>query len=169
MQTVNVDVNKALLRRHFEEVLNQGELDVVDEIYSERYVLDAPVQTEGSVEAHGETHGREGLKRRVTLFRTAFPDIHFSVDNMLAEGDQVAVQYTFSGKHTGKFGEMEPTGSTISVTGILIALDRRRPDRKRLQRLRQWRHDAPTRAASQITDSALYRSFGGAGDDSPSR
>ena len=122
MQTVNVDLNKALLRRHFEEVLNQGKLDVVDEIYSNRYVLDAPVQTEGSVEAHGETHGREGLKRRVTLFRTAFPDIHFAVDNMLAEENQVAVQYTFSGTHTGKFGELEPTGSTISVTGILIAL-----------------------------------------------
>lgn len=122
MQTVSISTNKELLHRHFEEVLNQGQLDVIDEIYSDRYVLDAPVQTEGSVESHGETHGREGLKRRVTLFRTAFPDIHFAVDNVVAEANQVAVQYTFSGTHTGQFGELEPTGSTISVTGMLIAL-----------------------------------------------
>src|SRR4051812_1970736 len=89
--------NKRILRRHFDEVLNRGELDVVDEIYTHSYVLDAPVQTEGSVQAHGETRGREGLKRRVILFRSAFPDIHFAVDNIVAEGDQVAVQYTFTG------------------------------------------------------------------------
>ncbi len=117
-----LDANKLILHRHFDEVLNQGKLDVVDEIYADTYVLDAPVQTEGSVQSHGETHGRDGLKRRVILFRTAFPDIHFAVDNILAEGDQVAVQYTFSGTHTGKFGELEPTGQHISVTGILIAL-----------------------------------------------
>lgn len=117
-----LETNKTLLRRHFDEVLNQGLLDVIDEIYADTYVLDAPVQTEGSVQAHGETHGRDGLKRRVTLFRTAFPDIHFSVDNLLAEGDQVAVQYTFTGNHTGVFGELMPTGKHISVTGILIAL-----------------------------------------------
>ena len=116
------DTNKLILRRHFDEVLNQGKLDVVDEIYTYTYVLDAPVQTEGSVASHGETHGRDGLKRRVILFRTAFPDIHFAVDNMITEGDQVAVQYTFTGTHTGKFGELEPTGKHISVTGILIAL-----------------------------------------------
>ena len=57
------DVNKAILGRHFNEVLNQGELAVIDEIYADDYVLDAPVQTEGSVQAHGETHGRDGLKK----------------------------------------------------------------------------------------------------------
>jgi steroid delta-isomerase-like uncharacterized protein len=119
-----VDANKLVLGRHFDEVLNLGSLGVVDEIYAEGYILDAPVQTDGSVEAHGETRGRDGLKRRVTLFRTAFPDIHFSVDRMISEGDQVAVQYTFSGTHTGQFGDLAPSGRHISVTGILIALIR---------------------------------------------
>ncbi len=58
----------------------------------------------------------------MTLFRTAFPDIHFTIDDLIAEGDQVAVQYTFSGTHTGQFGELEPSGRHVSVTGILIAL-----------------------------------------------
>lgn len=118
---LTIDANKRILGRHFDEVLNQGSLDVIDEIYADGYVLDAPVQTEGSVEAHGETRGRDGLKRRVVLFRTAFPDIHFAIDDMLAEGDQVAVQYTFTGTHAGQFGELEPTGRKIAVTGILIA------------------------------------------------
>jgi steroid delta-isomerase-like uncharacterized protein len=116
-----LDDNKELLARHFGEVLNRGRLDVIDEIYADDYVLDAPVQTDGSVAAHGETRGRDGLKRRVVSFRTAFPDIHFTVDDMLAEGDRVAVQYTFSGTHEGHFGELEPTGRSILVTGILIA------------------------------------------------
>src|SRR4051794_172683 len=105
-----LETNKLILRRHFDEVLNLGHLEVIDEIYADSYVLDAPVQTEGSVQAHGETHGREGLKRRVTLFRTAFPDIHFSVNNIVAEANQVAVQYTFTGTHTGQFGELAATG-----------------------------------------------------------
>ena len=116
-----LDDMKLLLRRHFEEVLNRGELDVVDEIYADAYVLDAPVQTEGSAQAHGQTLGRDGLKRRVVLFRSAFPDIHFSVDNLIAEGDPVVAQYTFTGTHSGQFRELNPTGNRISVTGILIA------------------------------------------------
>jgi steroid delta-isomerase-like uncharacterized protein len=115
------EANKALLQRHFNEVLNEGKLDVIDEIYSDNYVLDAPVQTEGSAQAHGQTLGREGLKKRVTLFREAFPDIYFSVDTILAEDAQVAVQYTFSGTHAGQFRELAPTGAHIAVTGILIA------------------------------------------------
>src|SRR4051794_13013214 len=110
-----LNTNKTILRRHFDEVLNQGHLDVIDEIYADTYVLDAPVQTDGSVQAHGETYGRDGLKRRVTLFRSAFPDIHFSVDTLMAEGDQVAVLYTFTGTQTGLFGELSPTGKHISV------------------------------------------------------
>lgn len=116
-----LDANKQVLSRHFNEVLNTGALDVIDEIYADSYVLDAPVQTSGSVQAHGETHGRDGLKRRVTLFRTGFPDIHFTIDDMVAEGDQVVVQYTFKGTHLGQFGELEPTGQHMSVMGILIA------------------------------------------------
>ncbi|MBK8025362.1 MAG: ester cyclase [Chloroflexi bacterium] len=113
--------NKQILCRHFEEVLNQGQLAVIDEIYSDAYVLDAPVQTDGSAQAHGQTLGRDGLKRRVTLFRTAFPDIHFTINDMVAENDRVVVQYTFAGTHTGTFRELEPTGRSISVMGILIA------------------------------------------------
>lgn len=112
---------KHLIRRHFEEVLNQGQLHVIDEIYSENYVLDAPVQTDGGSAAKGQTKGRDGLKKRVTLFRTAFPDIHFTLDNLVSEADKVTVQYRFKGTHEGKFLGLPPTHNTIDVGGILIA------------------------------------------------
>jgi steroid delta-isomerase-like uncharacterized protein len=113
--------NKAIVRRHFDEVLNEGAVGVIDEIYADGYVLDAPVTTDGSLREHGETRGREGLKRRVDMFRAAFPDIHFVIEELIAEGERVAVQYTFCGTHAGVFGELQPTGRRLSVTGILVA------------------------------------------------
>ncbi len=116
-----VEANKAVLARHFNQVLNQGLLDVVDEIYTNDYVLDAPVRSDGSSQSRGLTQGREQLKQRVTLFRTAFPDIHFSQDDVVGEGDTVVVRYNFSGTQRGVFAGIQPEGRSISIMGILIA------------------------------------------------
>lgn len=118
---VSVEANKAIVGRHFNQVLNQGQLDTVDEIYTSDYVLDAPVRSDGSSQARGLTQGREQLKQRVTLFRTAFPDIHFSQDDIVGEGDTVVVRYTFRGTHRGIFAGVKPGGRSISIMGILIA------------------------------------------------
>jgi steroid delta-isomerase-like uncharacterized protein len=112
---------KIVVRRHFEEVLNQGRLDVIPELYTPDYVLDAPVRSDGTTAAQGKTLGQAGLAERVMLFRTAFPDIHFDLDTMVAEGDQVAVQYRFRGTHRGRFLGLEPSGHRIDVAGMLIA------------------------------------------------
>jgi steroid delta-isomerase-like uncharacterized protein len=116
-----VERNKAVLDRHFNQVLNQGQLNVVDEIYTSDYVLDAPVSSDGSSQARGLTQGREQLKQRVTLFRTAFPDIHFSQDDVVGEGETVAVRYNFAGTHLGEFAGVKPGGRSISIMGILFA------------------------------------------------
>lgn len=118
---MTIENNKNALTRHFEEVLNQGQLHVVDEIYTEDYTLDAPVSSDGQSRERSLTQGREQLKQRVTLFRTAFPDIHFTTDEMIGEGSSVAVRYTYRGTHQGVFAGLQPTGRSISVTGILIA------------------------------------------------
>lgn len=112
---------KAVLRRHFEEVLNRGSIDVIEELYSDDYVLDAPFSSDGVPQEHAVTSGRDGLRERVELFRTAFPDIRFSVEEMFAEGHAVAARYVFRGTHRGSFGEIAATGRTVSVTGILVA------------------------------------------------
>jgi steroid delta-isomerase-like uncharacterized protein len=118
---MTIDRNKAILMRHFNEVLNQGQLSVVDEIYTSDYALDAPVRSDGSSQARGMTQGTEQLKQRVTLFRTAFPDIHFSMDEVIGEDDTVVVRYTYRGTHEGAFAGVEPSGRSIAIQGILIA------------------------------------------------
>ena len=120
-KTKALESNKAVLRRHFDEVLNMGLLDVIDEIYTEGYVLEAPVQPDGSSAEQSQTKGRDGLKRRASAFRTAFPDIRFTINNMIAEGDMVSVHYTFRGTHRHTFLSVEPAGNVIDVSGILIA------------------------------------------------
>ena len=116
-----IEANKAALLRHFQEVLNQGQLHVIDEIYSEDYVLEAPVSSDGQSQNRSLTQGREQLKQRVQLFRSAFPDIHFTTEEIIGEGASVAVHYTYRGTHQGVFVGLEPTGRSIKITGILIA------------------------------------------------
>lgn len=113
--------NTAVLRRHFEEILNLGRVDVIDDIYSEGYVLDAPFTSDGTAKSGSVTSGRQGLRERVQLFRSAFPDIVFSVEEFLSDGDRVAARYTFRGTQLGPFGDIEPSGRKIAVTGILVA------------------------------------------------
>lgn len=115
------ETNKAAVHRHFDDVLNRGMLQVVDEIYAEEYVLDAPFTSDGVAVEGAVTSGRKGLKERVQLFRTAFPDIAFSVEELLADGDAVAARYVFRGTHLGPFGELAATGRKIRITGILVA------------------------------------------------
>ena len=118
---MTIETNKAILDRHFNEVLNQGHLEVVDEIYTSDYTLDAPVRSDGSSQARGLTQGREQLKQRVILFRTGFPDIHFDMDEIIGERDTVVVRYTYRGTHLGPFAGVGPSGRSIAITGILIA------------------------------------------------
>lgn len=118
---MTIENNKAALIRHFEEVLNQGQLHIIDEIYADDYTLDAPVSSDGQSRNRSLTQGREQLKQRVTLFRTAFPDIHFTTNEIIGEENSVVVRYTYRGTHLGVFAGLEPTGRSINIVGILIA------------------------------------------------
>jgi steroid delta-isomerase-like uncharacterized protein len=104
---------KSKIRRHFLEVLNQGKLASIEEIYHPQYVLHAPVGT-------GDTIGYEGLKQRVIDFRTGFPDIRFTVETIIIEDDDAAARWTLAGTHTGNFVGLEPTGRSVIVPGILM-------------------------------------------------
>ena len=105
---MSTEENKALVRRWFEEVVNKGNLDVLDEICAPTYV-----------EA-GDVVGPEGPKQYFTEIRTASPDFHITVEDMIAEGDKVAVRWTFRGTHKGEYMGIAPTGKQVTVTGITI-------------------------------------------------
>lgn len=83
--------NKAALQRIFDEVINQKNLDLADELYSEEHELHPEVP--------GVTRGPEGMKRAFAGLHEEFPDIQVEIESMVAEGDMVAVRVTFSGTH----------------------------------------------------------------------
>jgi steroid delta-isomerase-like uncharacterized protein len=102
--------NKHLLRRFFEELFNQGTLAVADEIVGVNYV--------NHNSAPGETPGREGLKAFVTLLRTGFPDIRFTVEDQIAEGDKVVTRFSATGTQRGEFAGIPATGKSITITAM---------------------------------------------------
>jgi len=109
---MSAEENKALHRRFFEELFNQGNLERADELVAANYVNHNP--------APGETPGLEGLKQFVTTLRTAFPDIQFTLDDQIAEGDRVTTRFTATGTHQAEFAGIPATGKPIRITAINI-------------------------------------------------
>ena len=109
---MSAEKNKAIVRRYTEEVWNQGNLAVVDEIFAADFVGHQP----GSPDIHGP----ESLKQFVAMRRTAWPDLKFTVEDQIAEGDKVATRWTWSGTHEGDLMGIPPTGLQATATGIGI-------------------------------------------------
>jgi steroid delta-isomerase-like uncharacterized protein len=104
--------NKALVRRSFEEVFNQGNLDAVEEIFAPDYVLHDPTSPE-------EIRGTEGMKQYVSMYRHAFPDLQQTIEDQIAEGDKVATRLTGRGTHQGELVGIPPTGNRVEAPGIV--------------------------------------------------
>lgn len=107
--------NKAIVRREVEELYNpDGDLDAVEEIFAPDYVLHDPSVPE-------EGRGPEAARQLATTFRSAFPDLHTTFDEAVAEGDKVAYRWTASGTHEGELMGIPPTGNRMTITGTAIA------------------------------------------------
>ena len=83
--------NKAAQRRVIDEVINQKNLDLADELFSEEHELHP--------EALGVGRGPEGMKQAFAGLHEEFPDVHVEIESIVAEGDMVALRLTFSGTH----------------------------------------------------------------------
>lgn len=105
--------NKAIVRRSYEEVWSQGRLEVVNELYAPDFVLHDPL-TPGVC-------GPAGYQQYVMAMRTPFPDLHFTVEEQVAEADKVATRWTAQGTHQHEFMGIPPTGQHGSLTGATIA------------------------------------------------
>jgi steroid delta-isomerase-like uncharacterized protein len=104
--------NKDLARRFFDEVWNRG-----DEAGIDRYIAN---DAAGNDPTFGT--GREAFRAQWQKWRVAFPDLHFAVEDLVAENDKVVTRWTLTGTHQGEFQGIAPTGRRISVTGM--SLDR---------------------------------------------
>jgi steroid delta-isomerase-like uncharacterized protein len=104
---VSAEDNKAVIRRLIEEVYNEGHLDVVDELVA------PDVFNHPAVPAH--QYGIDGFKHVIEWVRDFSSDVHYDIEDIIAEGDKVAVRMTHSGTHTGAIRGISPTGKSFSV------------------------------------------------------
>jgi steroid delta-isomerase-like uncharacterized protein len=109
---VPAEENKAIFRRYVEELGNEGNFDLADEIF-DHYLAH---QSDGTTLERGP----EDVKRFMGEFRSAFPDFHSTIEDMVAEGDKVVTRWMARGTHQGEFRGIAPTGKEIEMTGIGI-------------------------------------------------
>jgi steroid delta-isomerase-like uncharacterized protein len=105
------EVNKAISRRDYEEAMNLGKLEVYDEIVSPEVVLHT---------TSGDFMGLEGFKAVASMYLAAFPNLHFNIDDMVAEGDMVGIRWSNTGTHQGELMGIPATGASIVGAGISI-------------------------------------------------
>jgi len=108
------EVNKNVVRRLFEEVWNKGNLPVTDELFAPNYA-----HHDSSTPDVGR--GPESEKKRATLYRTAFPDLRLTIEDIIAEGETVVARWSCRGTHKGDLGGIAPTGKHFTISGISIA------------------------------------------------
>jgi steroid delta-isomerase-like uncharacterized protein len=96
-----LEENKAVMRRIYEEIFNEGKLELADELVAPDMVNHT---------TPGAPRGPEPVKKLVAMLHSAFPDHHITIEDMVAEGDKVVMLNTYSGTHEGEFMGIAPTG-----------------------------------------------------------
>ncbi len=87
--------NKALVQRYYAQVMNGRDLDAVGDYFADERMV-------------------EGVRRGCFSYFTAFPDIHMSLEELIAEGDKVFLRTTFTGTHDGEYKGIPPTGRHVA-------------------------------------------------------
>ena len=100
------------MRNYIEEAWNEGNLDFIDKNFSSDFV--------GHGAFPGQRTNRDGVKSVISTIRNAIPDIHITIEDMLAEGDKVASRWVSKGTHKGDLMGAKPTGNKISVSETAV-------------------------------------------------
>src|SRR5262245_23553413 len=104
--------NKALVRRWVDEVWNKRNMAAIEDFLAPTYV--------GHASGVPDAKGPDGFRQRHAALSTAFPDFRFTVEEIIAEGDKVAMRNTLRGTHRGEFMGIAPTGKEMTWTGMTI-------------------------------------------------
>jgi steroid delta-isomerase-like uncharacterized protein len=107
---MSTEQNKTIVRRVFEELINQENKAVIDQVFDADVTIHDPFS--------GTTQGMDAFRQLLGLFDAAFPGHRVTIDGMVAEGDYVSVLHTHTATHTGPFMGMPATGKTAVVNGI---------------------------------------------------
>ncbi|MGA2811471.1 MAG: ester cyclase [Candidatus Acidiferrum sp.] len=108
------DQNKTIVRRLFEELWNKGNLSLADQLFTPNY-------THHDSSSPDFGNGPESERKRATLYRNAFPDIRFTVEDITAEGETVVARWSCHGTHKGDLNGVAPTGKQFTISGVTIA------------------------------------------------
>lgn len=111
---MSVETNMAVLRRFIEEAWNKGNVSVVDDLFSQDY-LHHPAYL-----VDRELRGAEGIKQLINSYRSAFPDIRVTIEDMFGDRDEVVVRMSWYGTHRGQFLSVAPTGRQVVFFWINI-------------------------------------------------
>jgi steroid delta-isomerase-like uncharacterized protein len=109
---MSTEQNKSIVRRWVEEGWNKGNPGVADQVYAPDYVQHEP--------APAPVTSRDALKQYVAEFLEAFPDLHFTIDDLVAEGDKVVWRFSSTGTHRGTFLGIPSTGKSGNITGMVM-------------------------------------------------
>jgi steroid delta-isomerase-like uncharacterized protein len=104
--------NKNLVRRQVREAWNEGNLAVLHELMAPNLIYHGLPP--------GMAPGLQGFKQLISMNHDAFPDIRVTIEDIIAEGDKVAVRWTWSGTHKGAYMGIQPTGKHVTVNGMSI-------------------------------------------------
>jgi steroid delta-isomerase-like uncharacterized protein len=110
--SMSTEENKVRVRRLYEEVFNQKNLAAIDDYF-------APTVIDHSLPP-GAPGGIEGVRQTIVMFLSAFPDLHLTVEDLIAEGDKVVARWTLRGTHQGASLGMPPTGKQFTMPGISV-------------------------------------------------
>jgi steroid delta-isomerase-like uncharacterized protein len=111
---MSTEQNKALDRRLIEEGFSNGNIAVLDELIDKNCV-------DHTLAPLGLPQDLSGVKQFFTMFRSAFPDLHYTIEDVVAEGDKVVTRATWTGTQRGEFMGMPATNKKVTVSGIDIA------------------------------------------------
>jgi steroid delta-isomerase-like uncharacterized protein len=113
-QSNSLEVNKLLIKSFVQEVFNKHNLTALDKYYAPNVIQHNPMAGQG----------RQGFKQFFTSFFSAFPDIHATIEHIIAENSVVLVFLNWTGIHTGEFQGMPATNKSISMrTADLFRID----------------------------------------------
>lgn len=112
---MSIEANKAIVRRFYEEVFNQRNVNAIDELVQTEFINNDPTPV--------AARDPESMKQFIKTLTQAFPDHHHAIEDLIAEGDKVVMRCTLTATHRGQFPgflEMPPTGKAICQRQIHI-------------------------------------------------
>jgi len=107
----SIEHTKQFIRNTLEQIINEHRLDLIAHVVADTFVFRS---------IPGLPPGPLAFQMSIGMYHTAFPDIHVTIEDIIAEGDKVVVRQTFRGTHQGPMGNIAPTGRHVTFSGICI-------------------------------------------------